>query len=345
LPYCCGKALEAPGVVTIERPLESCGDCPLVESHADYGVLALPLEHGGRVYGVMMVTVHRNFVNNAEEQDLLREIAGDIAFALHDMEIEQERRRAEEKLREYSERLENMVEERTRELRETQEELIRKERLAVLGTLAGGVGHELRNPLGVISNAVYFLKTTLTDADETTREYLDIISTEIKNAERIVSNLLDFARKRRPERQRVSVSELIAGALERRPPPESVRVVREIPEDLPRVRVDPAQIVQVLENLFINAYEAMPEGGELTIRAQAEGEVVHVAVSDTGCGIPKDKLRKIFEPLFTTKTRGIGLGLAICRNLIEANGGTIEVQSTEGRGTTFTIAIPIGKDK
>jgi len=262
-----------------------------------------------------------------------------------------ERKKAEEELRKHRDHLEEMVEQRTRELKDAQEELLRKEKLAVLGQLAGGVGHELRNPLGVMANAVYFLKATLPQADETTRNYLDIINSEILGASKIISDLLDYSRGRPAEREEVAASELVARALDRYPPPEGVEVSTEIASDLPPVFVDPGQIGQVLNNLIGNACQAMPEGGKLTISAGlAEGvpirtpqPTIRIRVSDSGCGISKENISKVFEPLFSTRTRGIGLGLAVSRNLAEANGGSITVQSQEGKGSTFTLTLPTRK--
>lgn len=178
-----------------------------------------------------------------------------------------ERKRAEDALKEYTERLEEMVEERTQELRDAQEQLIRREKLAVLGQMAGSVGHELRNPLGTISNAVYYLKMVFPDADDTTKEYLDLISTEVGNSERIIADFLDFSRTKIPEREKMTVSDLVSQAIERRPLPENVEATTEIDSDLSPVLIDPHQIGQVLENLVTNAYQAMPDGGKLTIRA------------------------------------------------------------------------------
>jgi len=261
---------------------------------------------------------------------------------------ETERKWAEEALKEYSERLEEMVEERTKALRDAQEELVRKERLAVLGQLAGGVGHELRNPLGVISNAVYYLQTILPDADETTKEYLEMISSEVRHGEKIVSDLLDLSRTKPAEREEIAVSDLVAQVLEKQPPPEKVKVTTKIASDLPPLFVDPRQVGQVLVNLVINAYEAMPEGGRLTIKAKGKKGKMYLSISDAGCGISKEKMERLFEPLFTTKARGIGLGLAVSKNLVEANGGSIEVESPSaplrtgevGKGSTFTVVLP-----
>jgi len=273
-----------------------------------------------------------------------------------------ERKRAEEALKEYSERLAELVEERTQELRDAQEQMLRREKLAVLGQLAGGVGHDLRNPLGVISNAVYFLKMVHTGADETTREYLDIIKAEVMNAETIVSDLMDFARTREPAIEQTSIPVLIADLLAQYPPPENVKVDTELPADLPPVFVDPQQVKRALVNLVTNAYQAMPEGGRLMIHA-SEGEGIgrhgdtgtgrprddlpippspclRVSISDTGSGIPPENVTRLFEPLFTTKSKGVGLGLATARSLVEANGGMIEVESKMGKGSTFTVQLP-----
>jgi len=227
------------------------------------------------------------------------------------------------------------------EIKRMEEDLVRKEKLSVLGQLAGGVGHELRNPLGVINNAIYYLKTILPDADETTKEYLEIISSEVRNSEMIVSDLLDLSRIRPAEREETGVSELVDKTLEKQPPPEKVKVNTEIPSELPPVFVDPRQIGQVLDNLITNAYQAMPDGGKLIISAQAEKEKVSFSITDTGCGISNENMKKIFEPLFTTRARGIGLGLAVSKNLVEVNGGSIEVESEEGKGSTFTVILPI----
>ncbi|MCI0528985.1 MAG: PAS domain S-box protein, partial [Nitrospira sp.] len=167
-------------------------------------------------------------------------------------------KRAEEALKKYSEQLEEMVEERTKELQEAQERLIRQEKLAFLGQLAGGVGHELRNPLGVITNAVYFLQLVLPEADETIKEYLAIIASRVYEAERIVSDLLSLSRTRPVHKEQLPISTLVTEALTRQPPPETVTVTTHLNSNLPPVFIDPQQIGQVLTNLLSNAYQAMP---------------------------------------------------------------------------------------
>ncbi len=252
-----------------------------------------------------------------------------------------ERKLAEQALEESNVRLESAVEARTRELGEAQEKLLRQEKLAVLGQLAGGVGHELRNPLGVINNAVYYLKLVQPEADETIRKYHAMIEHEVHNAEKIITDLLDFARIKSIDREMLAVPALVQRVLERFPVPEFITTQLEFPADLPDVYADPRQMEQVLGNLTTNACQAMREGGRLTISACRQAEMVAIAVQDSGTGIAPENMQKLFEPLFTTRSKGIGLGLAVSKKLVEANGGRIEVQSEPGKGSTFTVFVPV----
>jgi signal transduction histidine kinase len=254
-----------------------------------------------------------------------------------------ERKRAEEQIHKLNEELERKVQQRTEQLVVAQDELVRKEKLAVLGQVAGSVGHELRNPLGVMNNAVYFLQTVLTDADDTTKEYLGIIRDEIASSERIVSDLLDSVRTKQPHPEAIGVRALIEQTLRKLTLPDGVSVDLDIPESIQPLQVDGMQILQVFRNLISNGAEAMsPVGGALNISAvenQPDGTIT-VSVQDSGCGIAPEQMGHLFQPLFTTKARGIGLGLVVVKNLTEANGGRVEVQSEPGKGTTFTVTLP-----
>ncbi len=272
----------------------------------------------------------------------LRDASGNVVGLIGVYEDITERKQAEQEIREMNEELEARFLERSRQLLAAQDELMHREKLALLGKVADTVGHELRNPLGVMNNAVYFLQTVLADADETTKEYLGIIKEEIADAERIVSDLLDAVRTKPPHLAKVEVEDLVAKALRKCRVPASVKLQLDIPKALPGVMVDPAQMLQVFWNLITNALEAMPEGGILEIKAENKpGEnTVTVNIKDTGCGIAQNDQSRLFQLLFTTKTRHIGLGLTVVRNLIGANGGSIRAQSELGKGSTFSVTLP-----
>ncbi len=226
-------------------------------------------------------------------------------------------------------------------LRNTQEELVRRERLAMLGQLSSSVGHELRNPLGVMTNAVYYLKMIQADAPAQVGEYLGILQHQIGLAEKIVGDLLDFARLRAPQVQSVAMRQLIDEQLARLGPLDKLVVHRQGLDTLPAIQIDPVQIGQVLFNLFTNAQQAMENGGTLTISGRVDHGRVTIDVADTGRGVAPELLEKIFEPLFTTKARGIGLGLAVSRTLTASNGGDLTVASALGQGATFTLSFPL----
>ncbi|MCX6353470.1 MAG: ATP-binding protein [Candidatus Aureabacteria bacterium] len=230
------------------------------------------------------------------------------------------------------------------ELKDAQEKLVRTERLAAMGELAGTVSHELRNPLGVIKNAVYYLKNKLGQftRDEKMNRYLEIIDEAIEHADRVISDVLTSGGVRRPSLSKSSVNDVIQSCLGKTVFPKNIIIIKGLKGELPEIPLDVHHIAQALSNLLVNAVEAMPEGGMLTIQNSKKDMFIEITIADTGVGIPKENLGKIFEPLFSTKQRGIGLGLAICRGIIEGHKGTINVASEVGRGTTFTIKLPIG---
>jgi PAS domain S-box-containing protein len=299
--------------------------------------LSVPAMIGGELVGQIALA---NPESDYGERDmrLTQRLASIYALAL-------QRKRAEDALAAYSHQLKEMVDERTEALRQAQEKALRQERLAALGQLAGGVAHDLRNPLSVIASAIYYLKMVQTDAEDVVLEYLEMIDDEVKTADRIVADLLDFARDKTVVPRTVDLDEIVAHVLDRKPPPQGIGLALQIPEDLPRAYMDSGHLKQILTNLITNAYQAMGDGGVLSLRASTVDERVQLDVSDTGEGIPPENMKKIFEPLFTTKSRGIGLGLAICQKLIKANQGDISVTSEEGAGSTFRITMPIYQEE
>jgi signal transduction histidine kinase len=230
------------------------------------------------------------------------------------------------------------LEEKTRALEAAQEELVRRERLAVLGQLAGSVSHELRNPLGVIQNSVYYLKLVLPE-EERVRKHLAILDRQVAAATGIISSMLDFARTTLPSRGSADLNALVRDAVERLLVPETIRVEQSLSEGLAPVMVDADHFRLILDNLLSNAVQAMPDGGVLRVSTRWAGGRMETSVEDTGRGIAPEHLERIFEPLFTTKSKGIGLGLSLVKRLTEANDGTIRVESTLGGGARFTVEL------
>jgi PAS domain S-box-containing protein len=306
-------------------------------------LLAVPLISKDKVIGVLHFRSFKPKAYTEADVNLAESIGSQIAGAIANAQLYAEQKSAEKKLKEYSEQLEEMVEQRTKDLREAQEQLVRQEKLAVMGQLAGGVGHELRNPLGAIKNAAYFLNMVLEEPDPKVKECLEILEKEVATSERIISSLLDFARPRLPNRRNVDINDILQKVLSRTTVPENIEVLSELDDALRTILVDPDQVGQIFGNIILNAIQAMPEGGRLVIKSEITyPNWIAVSFSDTGLGIPGDTLERLFEPLFTTKAKGIGLGLAIVKTLVKGHGGTIEVQSEIGKGSTFTVKLPIG---
>jgi PAS domain S-box-containing protein len=259
-----------------------------------------------------------------------------------------ERKRAEKALQQYAvdleearNNLEIKVNERTKELQIAHESLMRREKLAVLGELSSSVSHELRNPLGVIRNAIYFLNMKLSeDEDDSIRDNLKIISKEINTANKIITDLLDFTRDKSPVTLEVDVNQLAREMLSKTVMPDNINIVTDFNEELKPISVDPTQVAQVFINLIENGIGAMENGGTLTVSTRTNNNhAVEAVFTDTGCGIPEENMDRIFEPLFTTKAKGIGLGLVVSKKMAEANGGTLHVESEEGSGSIFTVSF------
>jgi PAS domain S-box-containing protein len=235
-------------------------------------------------------------------------------------------------------------------LREAQETLVRTEKLAAIGRLAASIGHELRNPLAAIRNAWFYLDRRLVQApdshpDKRVQQFSQVITTEIDRCAKIIGELLDFSRERAIYRVPTPAHELVQSALEVVvKPSEGITLSNLVSGDLPVPNVDADQFRQVLVNLLQNAAEAVdPEAGRVEVSASEDSGMLTLVVADNGKGMKEEVRARIFEPLYTTKLRGTGLGLAIVDGIIKRHGGRIEVTSALGRGTTFTINIPIGE--
>ncbi|MBU0480005.1 MAG: hypothetical protein KKG47_02770 [Proteobacteria bacterium] len=228
------------------------------------------------------------------------------------------------------------------ENREVQKKLLKQERLAAIGKLAGSVAHDIRNPLGSIRNSIYFLSHTIeAETDSKIYRHLGLMDREIDRANTIISGLLDVSVKNEPLLEEDDLNLLIRTLADDFDIPENITLKTELDPSLPVFMFDHGQIQRVIQNLITNAIQAMPDGGTLHIESSLQKDIVEITVRDSGSGIAPENLNDIFEPLFTTRTRGVGLGLAIVRTFIENHQGTITVASEINRGTTFTIRLPV----
>ncbi|MGZ3486595.1 MAG: sensor histidine kinase [Isosphaeraceae bacterium] len=214
------------------------------------------------------------------------------------------------------------------------------ERLAGLGQIAAGVAHELRNPLNVIKTSVYFLQSARDPTAEKKAEHFRRIERHVELADGVISALLNFARISAPQPRPFSVGACIREVLNQTGLRETVEVALLGLDPLPAVAADAGQIEIVFSNLFRNAREAMSGNGRLTITGRTDGPFVEIDVTDSGPGIPPDQIARVMEPFFTTKARGLGLGLAISRSIAERNQGDLRVISEPGSGSTFLVRLP-----
>jgi two-component system, NtrC family, sensor histidine kinase HydH len=243
---------------------------------------------------------------------------------------------------------ENLAE-ANRNLRRAQEDARRAERLAALGQLSAGLAHEIRNPLGVIKGSAEILKEKLSASNELARELSGYIYTEVNRLSALVGRFLDFARPSqlniRPEEMPALLERCIKAVTEQGQA-SRIKIVKDYAASLPRALVDADVCEQVFTNLICNACEAMSDGGQVTIRAYSVEKAsqlapeIAVEISDTGPGVPDDMKEQIFNPFFTTKETGVGLGLAIVSKIVDAHGGTVKLVSASGQGACFRVTLP-----
>jgi len=246
------------------------------------------------------------------------------------------------------EQLNRELQEKQHRLTEAQEQLIRSDRLATVGELAAGLAHDLRNPLAGVSGALHVLAGQLPNADPR-QALLAEIQSQIARMNKTLTDLLWHARPPTPQYLPLNVNEVVEQTLWFLPMSSGtgIEILKRFQPGLPPLRLDPNLLHQALLNVLVNARQAMPNGGQLTVgtclrqNLIGKGKVVEVAISDTGVGILEENLRRIFQPFFTTKAQGTGLGLAIAARIVEQHGGRIAVESEVGKGTTFRIVFPV----
>ena len=280
----------------------------------------------------------------------LNEKGSSFSRLWHHIDIS-ERKKAEEALLEselkyknLAAHLEEIVEERTRQLKDS-------ERLAAIGATAGMVGHDIRNPLQAITGDLYLVKTELAELPDhqqkkNAMESIDEIQNNIDYINKIVADLQDYARPLNPRAQEANIKSIFNETVKKNGIPKNIEVTTEVEDKAERIMADPDYLKRIVSNLTLNAVQAMPNGGKLTIRAFADKKTndVLITVKDTGVGIPEDVKPKLFTPMMTTKSKGQGFGLAVVKRMSEGLGGTVTFESTEGKGTTFIVRLPPPKE-
>jgi PAS domain S-box-containing protein len=302
------------------------------ERYSVRSVLAVPMISREELIGVVVVGDQRPRHFDPQQVELAQATAGQLAMSVANAHL-------------YESLLESYA-----ALQETRAEMVKRERLAALGELSAVVAHEVRNPLGVIFNAVGSLRKLVPEGQS--QVLLNILSEESDRLNRLVGDLLDFARPPELSKQAEDLGRVIQDALEAAASDPStasarVQVTSEVEPGLPPVPMDRRQLRQALLNVAINAMQSMPRGGVLSVSARRDGgppeRPLRIDLSDNGPGIAAETLSRIFEPFFTTKAQGTGLGLAVVKRIIEDHRGTVEVHSEVGRGTTFTFRLPLAE--
>ncbi len=312
-------------------------------SHHPLGLLAAPIRTPeGKTVGIITLDAPEARTTPVRENLTLVELfLPYVALTIENSTLIENLSRAKEELRRYTDQLEQKVEERTRELMEMNDKLLKAQRMAAIGELAGMIGHDLRNPLTSIAGAAYYLKRRLSQlGDERIMEMLDLIEKNIAYSNKIINDLLDYSREVKLDITETNPENIVDEALAAVQIPSNIKVVKLV-DKKPKMRADFEKLKRVFVNLIRNAVEAMPKGGTLTIKSMKKGDNVMFTVSDTGIGMTEEVMKKLWTPLFTTKAKGMGLGLAICKRFVEAHGGTITVESAPEKGATFTVTLPI----
>ena len=320
------------------------------------GVDLLPADRGPSPYPVVIMTSHGDEQVAVEAmkagaldyvvktEATLVEMPRIAERALREWGHITERQRAEEAARQAQENLlrqqQREKEHIEQELKKAKSQLIRQTRLATIGQVAASIAHELRNPLGAVRNANYYLQRRVPEGHTKWTEYLAIIEREVATAERIISTLLEMSRAKEPTVQAVDLAEAVQKAFDRIEDTGGVGLRCTLDPDPFILHADPEQFQQVLVNLLTNAVQALYGDGQIDVTATSDAQFNVITIQDNGPGIPAHMRDEIFEPLFTTKAKGTGLGLAICRQLIERHGGQLDLADTENTGAVFHIQLP-----
>jgi signal transduction histidine kinase len=304
-----------------------------VDEHTGFetkSVLCVPIKHKGRLIGVLQVLNKRECDFGDEDLEIMTVVSNQVGIAMENARLYQ--------------RLQEKFALSREEVKRTQQKVIQSERLAALGRLSQGVAHEVRNPVMSIGGFASRLKQNLSPEDPE-YTYVEIILEQVARLEQMVRDVETFTKMPEPEFKEVKLKQIITGALDGwRQRREDVRLRLALPPDEITFPGDEWLLAEVFRHLFENGGEAMPDGGTLTVSVHLEGQQIVIKVADTGKGISAEDLPRIFDPFFTSKTQGTGLGLTTVHRIVSEHHGDIEVRSTPGAGTEFRIVLPLVAD-
>jgi signal transduction histidine kinase len=295
------------------------------EEERGISALAVPLQARSRVMGILSVEGEGAYTFDMRDEKILSTLAIQIAVALenaHLYEAEREQRKL---------------------LEQSQAQLVQSEKLAATGRLTASLAHEINNPLQAIHNSLQIMLAYEIDEDEK-EEYLSMVNEDVTRLINMVERMLDFARKPQQKKKVLDINQIIEKTFNlsyKYLQHSNIKLAKHLGPDLPPVRINEGEMKQVFLNLLVNAVDAMEDGGKLEVSSYRENEHLEVVFSDTGKGIAAEDMDRIFEPFFSTKEEGTGLGLSTSYKIIQQHGGDLEVRSEKGRGSTFTVRLPL----
>jgi len=343
LPECALKALKTGDLVVIEDVESECKNCPFYRKIPGKGGIVTLLKHKKKIYGLLLVYVPKFFVNDIEEHRLFQELAGDIALGLHSIELEKNQEEIEE------------------DKKKIQAQLLQSQKMEAIGRLAGGIAHDFNNLLTAIIGYGYLLYDEMIPGDPK-RERMEEIINAANQAAGLTAQLLAFSRKKPVKLEVFELNSIVTeveGMIDRLIG-EDIEFSSNLEKRNLNVKADSTQLEQVIMNLFVNARDAMPKGGKLIVKTEKvtikntethkipyshAGDFACLSVMDTGLGMDKKIISEIFDPFYTTKKTGTGLGLSVVHGIIEKFNGWINVESELGKGTIFKIYLPVSYDK
>jgi signal transduction histidine kinase len=318
-------------------------------------VIVVPLRSQGKVNGTFGVNSRSWRSFDQGEIDMLTAIGNWIGVAVENSKLYESQLEVAEKLSQSEQRYRELfaaLSKSHEQLKESQQQLIQAAKLTSLGQLAASVAHEVNNPLFGVLVYTQLLRKKIPANDilkETILEYLSKMEFELQRSTKLIRSLLDFGRQSPPALKNIDLNDAVNRAFDlaaHSAELQHIEIHKEMASDLPLILADPEQLQQVFTNLLLNAIQAMPSGGVLTVRSSASNDVIKLEVKDTGSGIKPENMAKLFTPFFTTKpeVKGVGLGLAVAYGIIQRHNGQILVASEVGKGSTFTVILPINQD-